>query len=139
MFELMFRPAQISASGMAAERTRIEVVAGNIANAYTTRTESGLPYRRRDVVFETLLPAGESLPAPAVTVSQIVEDDAPFQRVYDPGHPDADADGFVLLPNVNIPLEMANLITASRAYEANVRVLRTFRQMVEQAFQIARG
>lgn len=139
MFDVLFRPVQISASAMAAERTRLEVVAANIANAYTTRTDTGLPYRRKEVVFETLLPEDASVPAPAVTVREIVEDQSPFQRVYDPTHPDADPDGYVLLPNVNIPLEMANLITASRAYEANVRVLRTFRQMVEQALQIARG
>lgn len=125
---------------MAAESARVEIIAANIANAYTTRTETGLPYRRKDVVFETLLLDDGAPPyAPGVVVSEIVEDSTPFQRVYDPGHPDADADGYVLLPNISIPLEMTNLLTASRAYEANARVLRTFRQMVEQALQIARG
>ena len=137
-----FAPAQISASGMAAERLRMEVTAANIANAYTTRTPDGTPYRRRDVVFAALLDQGRDLyglRVGGVRVQDIIEDRTPFQRVYNPGHPDADATGYVLMPNVNVPLEMVNLLTASRAYEANVKVLRAFRQMIEQAIQIARG
>ncbi len=142
-YPAFFLPAKISASGMTAQRMRLEVAAANIANAHTTRTEAGEPYRRRDVVFASVLE--ESLarygePAPTgVEVQEIVVDPRPFRRVYNPGHPDADAQGYVLMPNVDIPMEMVNLISASRSYEANVKVLRAFRQMVEEALQIARG
>ncbi len=141
-FPAFFFPARISASAMAAQRARLEVTAANIANAQATRTSEGGPYRRRDVVFAAVLDDASTragMRLPAVEVEEIVEDPRPFRRVYNPGHPDADAQGYVLMPNVDIPMEMINLVSASRSYEANVKVLRAFRQMVEEALQIARG
>jgi len=144
-FDQMLAATNISASGLSAERLRMEVVANNIANAYATRSPAGGPYRRQEVVFAAVL--GDRLrpskthPAVlgGVEVVGIEEDPSEFQRVYNPGHPDADADGFVFLPNVQLPLEMVNLITASRAYEANLRAMQSYRQMAEQALVLLRG
>ncbi len=137
--------SDISASGMAAERQRMELVANNVANAYSTRTPEGGPYRRRQVVFESALDqATDPLQADGkglrgVRVVGVEMDSSEFPRVYQPGHPDADDEGFVTMPNVQPAVEMVNLISASRAYEANLRVLRSFRQMAEQALALLRG
>jgi len=139
-FEDIFAITRISASGLSAERLRMEVIANNLANAFSTRSVTGQPYRRKDVVFEAVLRnrLGKA-ELNGVRVAGIEDDPSDFVRVYQPGHPDADADGYVLYPNVNLPLEMVNLLTASRAYEANLKVLQTFRQMMEQAFVLLRG
>ncbi len=139
-FEDIFAITRISASGLSAERLRMEVIANNLANAFSTRSVTGQPYRRKDVVFEAVLRnrLGKA-ELDGVRVAGIEDDPSDFIRVYQPGHPDADADGYVLYPNVNLPLEMVNLLTASRAYEANLKVLQTFRQMMEQAFVLLRG
>jgi flagellar basal-body rod protein FlgC len=140
-FDDIFAATNISASGSSAERLRMEVVANNIANAFSTRTPEGGPYRRKEVVFAAVLNdrlhAGSGLGG--VEAVDIVEDPSDFIRVYNPGHPDADRDGYVNMPNVQLPAEMVNLITASRAYEANLKVLQAFRQTAEQALTIARG
>jgi flagellar basal-body rod protein FlgC len=139
-FEDIFAITRISASGLSAERLRMEVIANNLANAFSTRSVTGEPYRRKDVVFEAVLRNRLGKPElNGVRVAGIEDDPSDFIRVYQPGHPDADADGYVLYPNVNLPLEMVNLLTASRAYEANLKVLQTFRQMMEQAFVLLRG
>jgi flagellar basal-body rod protein FlgC len=139
-FEDLFAVTRISASGLSAERLRMEVIANNLANAFSTRSVEGGPYRRKDVVFEAVLRhrLGQQ-ELGGVRVAGIEDDPSEFVRVYQPGHPDADADGYVLYPNVILPLEMVNLLTASRAYEANLKVLQTFRQMMEQAFILLRG
>jgi flagellar basal-body rod protein FlgC len=139
-FEDIFAITRISASGLSAERLRMEVIANNLANAFSTRSVTGQPYRRKDVVFEAVLRnrLGKA-ELSGVRVAGIEDDPSDFIRVYQPGHPDADADGYVLYPNVNLPLEMVNLLTASRSYEANLKVLQTFRQMMEQAFVLLRG
>lgn len=144
-FNNLFNVANISASGLSAERYRMEVVANNIANAFTTRTPDGGPYQRRDVIFEAVLNAQVKHPRPGaeplggVRVAGTEPDlQSEFPRVYNPGHPDADANGYVTMPNVQLPLEMVNLITANRAYEANLKVLQAFRQQAEQAMQIIR-
>jgi len=136
-----FSAADISASGLSAERQRMEVVANNIANAYSTRTPTGGPYRRQHVVFATAYDeaAGAARGLGGVRVLGIEPDRSELPRVYQPGHPDADEDGFVTMPNVKLPNEMVDLITASRAYEANLRALRSFRRMVEQALSLLRG
>lgn len=136
----------ISASGLTAERMRMEVVANNIANASTTRTPEGGAYRRKDVIFETAMAEG---PGPRGTVETsglagvrtvgIVDDMSEMPRRYEPGHPDADVEGFVTMPNVNLPMEMVNLITATRAYEANLKAAQNFVDMNQQALQIVRG
>jgi flagellar basal-body rod protein FlgC len=128
---------------MSAERFRMEVIANNIANANSTRSANGGPFRRQDVVFEEVLGAATrpdgTPPLAGVQAVELVEDQSELPRVYMPGHPDADAEGFVRMPNVQLPIEMVNLLTASRAYEANLRAAQTFRQMNEQALALLRG
>lgn len=146
-FDTSLSAFNISASGLTAERMRMEVVANNIANAAVTRTPEGGPYRRKDVVFETALnPAGpgmrggnESSGLAGVRTVAIVDDLSELPRRHDPGHPDADAEGFVTMPNVNLPIEMVNLITATRAYEANLKAAQSFVDMNQQALAIVRG
>jgi flagellar basal-body rod protein FlgC len=139
----LFAAAAISGSGMSAERLRMEVIANNIANANSTRSADGGPFRRQDVVFAEVLGAATrpdgGLPPRGVEAVSIVEDPTELPRVYMPGHPDADAEGFVRMPNVQLPIEMVNLITAARAYEANLRAFQTFRQMNEQALAVLRS
>lgn len=141
----MLSAADISASGLAAERQRMEVVANNIANAHTTRTADGGPYRRQQVVFATALQSALGSSASStrslggVHVVGIQPDMSKLERVLNPGHPDADEDGYVTMPNVKLPNEMVDLMTASRAYEANLKALRTFRKMAEQALSLLRG
>jgi flagellar basal-body rod protein FlgC len=141
-FNDLFAPAAISGSGMSAERLRMEVIANNIANANSTRSANGGPFRRQDVVFAEVLGAAHrdgSPPLGGVQAVELVEDQTELPRVYMPGHPDADAEGFVRMPNVQLPIEMVNLLTAARAYEANLRAFQTFRQMNEQALGLLRG
>lgn len=140
-FNDLFRPVTISGSALDAERLRMEVTANNIANAYSTRAPGGGPYRRQDVVFATVLGGqlgGEAAPG-GVRAEEVVDDPSPFPVVHMPGHPDADANGNLRLPNVEVPLEMVNLVTASRAYEANVRAGQSFLQMSQQALSLLRG
>lgn len=138
----MFQASSISASGMAAERFRMEVIANNIANAHTTRTSRGGPYRRLDVVFEEVLRPQRVGEAPAlggVRAAELVEDPGEPIRLYMPDHPDADENGYVAFPNVQLPIEMVNLLTAARAYEANFRTAQVFRQLNELALTLLRG
>ena len=142
-FNELFTAGAISGSGMSAERYRMEVIANNLANANSTRSANGGPFRRQDVVFAEVL-GGATRPdgAPAlrgVQAVELIEDQTELPRVFTPGHPDADAEGFVRMPNVQLPIEMVNLLTASRAYEANLRAAQTFRQMNEQALALLRG
>jgi len=140
-----FAAMEVSASGLSAQRTRMNVASSNLANVQTTRTEEGGPYRRRDVVL-TSDPAGAAVPGAAATgfadavnrvsVQEIAEDQAPGRLEYDPGHPDANADGFVEYPNINMVEEMVDMITASRAYEAGVTALGTAVSMAERALTI---
>jgi flagellar basal-body rod protein FlgC len=144
-FDQMLATTNISASGLSAERFRMEVLAHNIANANTTRSSDGGPFRRQNVVFASVLNDQIGRNGPDTTkfggvqVVGVVDDPSELPRVHNPGHPDADAEGFVVMPNVYLPVEMVNLVTASRAYEANVRVLQSFRQMTEQALALARA
>jgi flagellar basal-body rod protein FlgC len=142
-FNNLFSATGISSSGMTAERFRMEVIANNIANANATKSANGGPYRRQDVVFEELLgqeaTKGNLPTLGGVQVTEIVEDPTEFPRVYNPGHPDADADGYVKLPNVQLPIEMVNLLTASRAYEANLKAAQAYRQMSEEALALLRS
>jgi flagellar basal-body rod protein FlgC len=131
----------ISASALEAQKTRLDVVAQNIANAQTTRTAGGGPYQRQVVSFETELvhsqsAAGGSLQS--VRVAQISNDLTPGQQVYNPQHPDASPDGMVTMPNVNLSQEMVDLITASRTYEANLSVVKDARQMAIRTLDIGK-
>jgi flagellar basal-body rod protein FlgC len=135
----LFSGMRASATGLSAERVRIDVIARNIANAQTTRTPEGGPYRRQLVEFAPILErmSDGTTAAVGVRVSGIVDDVAsPMERLFDPQHPDADAEGFVLMPNVNTTAEMADLITAVRAYEANLSVQEAFVGMAERALRL---
>ena len=144
VFDDFMSATNISASGMSAERLRLEVVANNIANAFTTRTPQGGPFRRQDVVFAAILNdqvrgGRQRGPLGGVQAVEVADDPSELPRVYNPGHPDADASGYVTMPNVQLPVEMVNLMTASRAYEANLKVLQAFRSQVEQALSLLRS
>lgn len=141
----IFGAIDIAASGMTAERLRLDVISNNIANVNTTRTAGGGPYRRQYVVFEPR--SGDSsfsaemarnLQLNGVKVSGIRQDDAPPRMVYEPGHPDADADGYVRMPNMNIITEMVDMMTASRAYEANVTAVNVAKSMMLKALEIGK-
>ncbi|HZX46111.1 MAG: flagellar basal body rod protein FlgC [Clostridiales bacterium] len=147
----IFNAINLSATGLTAQRLRMDVIAKNIANASTTRTENGLPYRRQVVIFEencrnkafSQFLSEESrrlfLKNGGVKVKGIVDDKSPFKRIYDPGHPDADAEGYVLMPNVDAVVEMVNMISAARAYEANVTALNATKGMAQKALEIGRS
>lgn len=142
-----FDALQTSASGLAAQRLRMNLISGNLANVNTTRTEDGGPYRRKDLVlsatpesgtFADALRAQQEGGPMTVKPVAIVEDERPPLRKYDPGHPDADEDGYVLLPNINVTEEMVNLVSASRSYEANVAAVKAAKAMAHKAMEIGR-
>lgn len=130
----------ISASGMSAERLRMDVIANNIANAHTTRDANGEPFRRKIPVFqEKILEQLEGKGRlSAVRVDRIVEDMSPFKMRFDPSHPDADENGYVRTPNVDVMKEMVDLISSSRGYEANLAVISTVTSLYQQALSIIR-
>jgi flagellar basal-body rod protein FlgC len=135
---------QISASGLKANRTWINVLTANLANVNTARTAEGGPYTRKTVIFETTsaegfadeLDAAMEGGAEKVEVAEIVPDKRDFKQVYDPGNPDADAKGIVLMPNINPVEEIANLVNASRSYEANLAALQTAKQLATKTLEI---
>ncbi|SCY14516.1 flagellar basal body rod protein FlgC [Alkaliphilus peptidifermentans] len=144
-----FNSINVSATGLTAERLRMDTISKNIANANTTRTANGSPYRRQVVVFKTKdsnMPFSQFLSTSArnnikqngVEVVGIKDDQSPLKKVYDPGHPDSDQEGYVSMPNVDIITEMANMISASRGYEANVTALNASKSMAMKALQIGR-
>ena len=133
--------ADSAASALQAEKVRMEVISQNIANANTTSTSNGGPYQRQVVRFETIM-ANQFDPHSAkaeVRVAGIETDNRPFKVMHQPGHPDADADGMVRYPNVNVHEEMADLIASSRAMEANLSIIRTARQMAMQTLAIGKN
>jgi len=143
----LFQAIDASASGMTAERLRMDVISNNIANANTTRTVEGGPYRRQMVVFEPRtgkkISFGQMLSeqmdaGDGVRVTGITKDNAPFKLMYDPNHPDANRDGYVEMPNVTIVSEMVDMITASRAYEANVTAANAAKNMAMKALEIGK-
>ena len=131
----------ITASALTAQKIRLDVVAQNIANAQTTRTAKGGPYQRQVVSFETEMIRHQGANGSAlqsVRIAKIAADRTPGQAVYNPQHPDATADGMVLMPNVNLSSEMVDLITASRTYEANLSVVKNARQMAARTLDIGK-
>lgn len=141
----MFNTFKISASGLTAEKLRMDTIASNIANATTTRTDEGGPYKRKIAVFKESLEkeinqdSGRTeTVSRGVKVDRIVEDETPTKLVYNPTHPDANEDGYVEMPNVNILNEMVDMIAATRAYEANVTALNAGKSMFQKALQIGR-
>ncbi|GAB6109240.1 flagellar basal body rod protein FlgC [Fusibacter bizertensis] len=143
-----FNSINVSASGLTAERLRMDLIAENIANSNVTRTASGTPYRRKVAVFraqeansfEQLLntASGNSSVGNGVEIAGIVEDQSDFKKEYNPTHPDADENGYVNLPNVEVVNEMINLIAASRAYEANITAVNTTKTMAMKALEIGK-
>jgi flagellar basal-body rod protein FlgC len=139
---------KISASGLTAQRLRLDIISNNIANAQTTRTAEGGPYKRQDVVFtaegqDSFRPAflaaldkNGSVKNGGVTVSEIFTDTSEGSKVYDPTHPDADEEGYVLYPNVDPVVEMTNMLSATRSYEANLSVIEAVKRMALKALDI---
>jgi flagellar basal-body rod protein FlgC len=147
----LFDAIDISGSALSAERLRMDVTAENLANAQTTRGANGQPYRRKVVLMEQAPEAGNSFgsvlsgamnrggaEASGVRVAGIAQDSAPNRQVYDPGHPDANAQGYVSMPNVDPVSEMVDLITASRAYESNVTAMQAAKQMFTKTLDLLR-
>ena len=135
----LFTAFDISRSGLVAERVRMNIIANNIANAMSTRTPEGGPFARQLVVLRGHEAKLDGSGGMGVDVERIQTDPSPFKSVYDPGHPDADpTSGIVLFPNVDIPIEMVDLITASRAYEANVAAISATRRLLERSLEIIR-
>jgi flagellar basal-body rod protein FlgC len=136
---------KISASGLKAQRIRMEVIATNLANIQTTRTDEGGPYAKKEVVFTTtdVSEAGGfgkmfSEKIEGVKVEEIANSKKHFEKAYDPGHPDADNEGYVTSPNVNLMEEMADMISATRAYEANINVVNTTKEMFMKTLEIGK-
>jgi flagellar basal-body rod protein FlgC len=143
-----FNGMDVSASGMTAQRLRLDIISQNIANVNTTRDENGNPYRRKIVTFaeKNVTPFGDVLmktegtAGSGVKVSQIAQDNqTAMRKVYDPSHPDADEDGYVTYPNVNIVQEMTDMIDASRSYEANVTAFNATKNMALKGLEIGKG
>ncbi len=133
---------KINAAGLFAQRRRMDVISSNLSNIETTRTEQGGPYRRKMVVmgnqpiedFNTLY----NMQLETVKLEGIVEDQSPFKRSFNPSHPDADDDGFVLKPNVDLVVEMTNMVMARRAFEANLAAIKSTRQLALKALEIGK-
>jgi flagellar basal-body rod protein FlgC len=140
----LFGSLDISASGMAAQRTRAEVITENLANAETTRTPDGGPYRRKDVVFETGSGAsfasvlGDAMVPGGVSVSSINVDQGDPEQRYQPGHPDAGPDGYVAYPRINPAEEMVDLMSASRGYQANIASMSAVKDMIQHSIDLLR-
>jgi flagellar basal-body rod protein FlgC len=149
----LFDAIDVTGSGLSAERLRMDVTSENLANAQTTKGADGQPYRRKTVVLQSAGTAGSSFgavlgaamgrgpgssPVQGVQVAGIVADATPLKRIYDPGHPDADKNGYVTMPNVNTVTEMTDLISSSRAYEADVTAMQTAKQMFSKTLDILR-
>lgn len=131
---------RIAGSSLNAERSRIDTITKNIANARTTKVpETGEPYRREELSFAPIMHRMQNGKEEfaGVRVAEVLKDDAPFEEVFDPSHPDANDNGVVLYPNVNTMKEMADLVTAVRSYEANLSVQETFEQMAQRALRLA--
>lgn len=133
---------QSTSAALEAERTRLDVISENIANAHTTRGPDGKPYQRQVVVFESALQqaigTANETQTPTLQVARIDKDPRPPIMVYEPGHPDADANGMVAMPNINLHEEMADMIAASRAFEANLAVIKNSRAMALQTLAIGK-
>jgi len=148
MANTLFGAMDISAAGMSAQRSRLDIVAENIANAESTRTEKGGPYRRRQVVFQTIAAkknfshvfqsSFQGDEPKGVRVASVIEDKRPFREIYNPGHPDADARGMVKMPNVNTVEEMVDMQSASRSFEANVTTMESAKRMFQKSLDLLR-
>ena len=145
----LFSSMHVSSAGLTAQRSRLDIVAENIANADSTRTAKGGPYRRRQVVFQSAPIDNHSFSSvfqssfdqgtlQSVKVAKTIEDQRPFREVYDPAHPDADANGVVKMPNVNSVQEMVDMNSAARSFEANVTVMEASKRMFLKSLELMR-
>lgn len=134
-----FDVLKVTGSALEAQRKRMNVIASNLANVQSTRTDEGGPYRRQDVIFSSVAVAPGSPELQGVRVAEVVRDDRPFRTVYDPGHPDADKEGNVALPNVTPLEEMVNMMMAFRAYEASVSAFNLAKAMFLKTLELGRG
>lgn len=143
----MFDSININATGLTAQKTRIDIISKNMTNSETTRGTGGMPYRRQMVVFQEKKPTPfdyylsqktNKFNGEGVKISNIVEDTTPFKLVYEPGHPDADENGYVRMPNVEMVKEMVDLIDAQRAYEANITAMNATKTMLMKSLEIGR-
>ncbi|GAB6280349.1 MAG: flagellar basal body rod protein FlgC [Thermovirga sp.] len=134
----VFKPIDVAGSALTAHRVMLDVISANLANVSTTRTEDGGPYRRKIPVFAERMEEA-STNGGGVVVKEIAVDDSPPRMAYEPGHPDADDNGYVAYPNVSVVREMADMVTASRAYEANLEVIESAKVMWETATDLLRG
>jgi len=141
------RSMDISGSALTAQRLRMDIIAENLANAETTRTANGQPYRRKITVMgereqvpfsKHLSDSTEKITGNGVRVSEIIEDESDFKLVHDPSHPDADENGYVRMPNVDTVKEMVDMMSATRSYEANITAINTFKTMAIKALEIGR-
>ncbi len=133
---MFLKSFNISASALLAERIRMDILSSNLANINTTRTPYGGPYRRRDVIFSAIPIDGRNSIFQGVKVLSVILDPRPFKRIYNPSHPDADKDGYVLMPNVNLVEEMINMVEAQRAYEANITAIETTKDMLKRILEV---
>jgi flagellar basal-body rod protein FlgC len=137
----IFSGTQSTSAALLAERTRMEAVSQNIANAYTTRGPDGRPYQRQQVIFETVLAEQTATPGvggTAIPVARVQADERPPRLVHIPGHPDANAEGMVAMPDIDTHREMVDLLMASRAFEANLAVVKTSRSLAMQTLSIGK-
>ena len=142
----IFQTLQISSSALKAQQIRLNTISSNIANIETTRTPEGGPYKKKTVIFQTMpvstfdnhLSHNMQKAVKGVEVSKIVTINSPAKKIYDPSHPDAGADGYVSMPNVNLLKEMADMMTATRAYEANVTTVKSAKRMALKALEIGK-
>ncbi|QUH31434.1 flagellar basal body rod protein FlgC [Vallitalea guaymasensis] len=142
-----FNSMNVSATGLTAQRLRMDIISQNLANVNTTKTKDGGPYKRKVLLFEEqksnnfgsmLNDSIDNYKASGVKVSKIIEDTKPLKRVYDPSHPEAGDDGYVLMPNVNTIEEMVNMISANRSYEANVTAMNATKSMAMKSLEIGK-
>lgn len=140
----IFNSMQINASGLTLERLKLDTISSNIANVNTTRSEDGGPYKRKEVVFEEIIEstsekAYKSGKASFGVKASEIQQDETLRRVYDPDHPDADEEGYVLMPNVNLIDEMVDLLIAQRTYEANATAMKASKGILNKALEISKG
>ncbi|MHC4646021.1 MAG: flagellar basal body rod protein FlgC [Planctomycetota bacterium] len=129
----IFGPIDISVSGLRAQTKQMEIISSNVANARTTDAGNGEPYRRLEAVFKA-----DDEGVSGVSLQKIAEDMSEFNKIFDPGNPNADEQGYVAMPNVNLPIEIMNLTIATRAYQANAAILKRYQQMVETSLELLR-
>ncbi len=142
----LFNSMDIAADGLSVQRKRMDIIASNLANAETTQTKNGGPYRRQDVMVRSVdldskfnNELRDAVGSKSVTIARVVKDTKPPRIVYDPTHPDANPEGYVTYPNVNPVDEMVNMMTAQRSFEANMSIMRTLKQMANNAIALLQG